>query len=180
MLNSGEFSHEFKSTVGVEFLTKQLEVDGTIVKAQIWDTAGQERFSSMMGTYYRKAKGAMMVYDISKKETLPAVERWKNELLQHASKDVVMVLAGNKCDLDGEARQISTEEGKAFAEQHGMEFFETSALEDINVRKSFTKLMVGIYHKMVNPALEVSESKSTNNSVVLENTAASPQKKGCC
>ena len=105
-----------------------------------------------------------MVYDISKKETLPAVERWKNELLQHASKDVVMVLAGNKCDLDGEARQISTEEGKAFAEQHGMEFFETSALEDINVRKSFTKLMVGIYHKMVDPAEELPTHTTAKNS----------------
>ena len=180
MLNSGEFSHEFKSTVGVEFLTKQLEVDGTIVKAQIWDTAGQERFSSMMGTYYRKAKGAMLVYDISKKETLPAVERWKNELLQHANKDVVMVLAGNKCDLGGEARQITTEEGKAFAEQHGMEFFETSALEDINVRKSFTKLMVGIYHKMVDPAEETSAAKSADNSVTLEANPSSAKKKSCC
>ena len=149
MLNSGEFSHEFKSTVGVEFLTKQLEVDGTIVKAQIWDTAGQERFSSMMGTYYRKAKGAMLVYDITKRETLAAVERWQKELLQHASKDVVMVLAGNKCDLSDDDRQVTKEEGEKFAAEHNMVFFETSAKEDINVHKSFTKLMVGIYHKIL-------------------------------
>jgi len=180
MLNSGEFSHSFKSTVGVEFLTKQLDINGTIVKAQIWDTAGQERFSSMMGTYYRKAKGAMLVYDISKKETLPAAERWKNELLNHANKDdIVMVLAGNKCDLGDEERQISKEEGAAFAKKHGMEFFETSAKEDINVRKSFTKLMVGIYHNLCKVE---EEPLAQNNKVTLVggNETADNGKKGCC
>ena len=187
MLNSGEFSHEFKSTVGVEFLTKQLEVDGTIVKAQIWDTAGQERFSSMMGTYYRKAKGAMLVYDITKRETLAAVERWQKELLQHASKDVVMVLAGNKCDLSDDDRQVTKEEGEKFAADHNMLFFETSAKEDINVRKSFTKLMVGIYHKILeNQANETGKDigEVQENKITLKangkNANGSEKKKGCC
>ena len=180
MLNSGEFSHTFKSTVGVEFLTKQLDINGTIVKAQIWDTAGQERFSSMMGTYYRKAKGAMLVYDISKKDTLPAAGRWKNELLNHAIKeDIVMVLAGNKCDLSDDHRQISKEEGAAFASKHGMEFFETSTKEDINVRKSFTKLMVGIYHNLCRVE---EEPLNTHNKITLmgDEALGDSGKKGCC
>ncbi|CAN0285704.1 unnamed protein product, partial [Phaeothamnion confervicola] len=76
-----EFSDEYRSTVGVEFITKRVEIDGTIVKLQqIWDTAGQERFAAMMKTYYRKAKGALLIYDVTEPSSFTGLEVWRKHL----------------------------------------------------------------------------------------------------
>lgn len=75
-----EFDPNNKATIGVEFLTQELEIDGKMVKAQIWDTAGQERFRAVTSAYYRGAVGALIVYDISRKTTFESVKRWLDEL----------------------------------------------------------------------------------------------------
>jgi Ras-related protein Rab-11A len=147
VMNGGKFSKESKSTIGVEFVTKRMNVDGAIVKAQIWDTAGQERFSAMMGTYFRRAAGALMVYDVSNKDSLSGIERWKQELLHHATEDVFMVLVGNKCDVSDAERKVLRQEGAEYAHWHDMEFIEASAKEKKNVNEAFTLLMNGIYRK---------------------------------
>jgi small GTP-binding protein len=112
--------------LAVEFLTKILEVDRVKVKAQVWDTAGQERYNSMMSTYYRKAKGAVLVYDISDKKSFDAIDRWRTELQDQGDKDLTMMLVGNKSDMDG-GRTVSRQEGVSYAAQHEMLFEETSA-----------------------------------------------------
>ncbi|KAM1454261.1 hypothetical protein ACFXTO_003785 [Malus domestica] len=75
-----EFDPNNKATIGVEFLTQELEIDGKMIKAQIWDTAGQERFRAVTSAYYRGAVGALIVYDISRKTTFESVKRWLDEL----------------------------------------------------------------------------------------------------
>ncbi len=114
-----EFSYDTKTTVGVEFGAKKVEIDEFKIKVQIWDTAGQERYKSITNAYYKGAKGALLVYDITKKETFENINKWVPELKQNGDKDVTIVLVGNKIDLEDE-RKISTEEGKRKAVEHSI------------------------------------------------------------
>ena len=95
-----EFNLESKTTIGVEFATKTIETEGKIVKAQIWDTAGQERYRAITSAYYRGAVGALLVFDITKDLTFQSVERWLQELRDHADQNIVIMLVGNKTDLE--------------------------------------------------------------------------------
>lgn len=90
---------ESKTTIGVEFATKTLEVKEKTVKVQIWDTAGQERYRSMASAYYRGATGALLVYDITRASSFENLEKWIKELKNFAAEDIVCLLIGNKSDL---------------------------------------------------------------------------------
>ena len=94
-----EFSKDSKSTIGVEFATRQIEHDGKTIEAQVWDTAGQERYRAITAAYYRGAIGALLVYDITRRESFENCERWLRELRAHADPSIVAMLVGNKCDL---------------------------------------------------------------------------------
>jgi Ras-related protein Rab-11A len=109
-----EFNLDSKSTIGVEFATRSIQVDSKTIKAQIWDTAGQERYRAITSAYYRGAVGALLVYDISKHQTYENVNRWLKELRDHADSNIVIMLVGNKSDLR-HLRAVPTEEAKQFA-----------------------------------------------------------------
>lgn len=109
-----EFNIDSKSTIGVEFATRSIQVDSKTIKAQIWDTAGQERYRAITSAYYRGAVGALLVYDISKHNTYENVTRWLKELRDHADSNIVIMLVGNKSDLR-HLRAVHTDEAKAFA-----------------------------------------------------------------
>lgn len=109
-----EFNLDSKSTIGVEFATRSIQVDSKTIKAQIWDTAGQERYRAITSAYYRGAVGALLVYDISKHQTYENVQRWLKELRDHADSNIVIMLAGNKSDLR-HLRAVPTDEAKQFA-----------------------------------------------------------------
>uniref|UniRef100_A0A8C2PAW3 Ras-related protein Rab-25 n=1 Tax=Capra hircus TaxID=9925 RepID=A0A8C2PAW3_CAPHI len=114
-----EFNLESKSTIGVEFATRSIQVDGKTIKAQIWDTAGQERYRAITSAYYRGAVGALLVYDIAKHLTYENVERWLKELRDHADSNIVIMLVGNKSDLR-HLRAVPTDEARAFAEKNNL------------------------------------------------------------
>ncbi|TRY68811.1 hypothetical protein TCAL_09620 [Tigriopus californicus] len=137
-----EFNLESKSTIGVEFATRSIQVDGKTIKAQIWDTAGQERYRAITSAYYRGAVGALLVYDIAKHLTYENVERWLRELRDHADANIVIMLVGNKSDLR-HLRAVPTDEAKAFAEQNNLSFIETSALDSTNVETAFHNILTG-------------------------------------
>jgi Ras-related protein Rab-11A len=109
-----EFNLDSKSTIGVEFATRSIQVDTKTIKAQIWDTAGQERYRAITSAYYRGAVGALLVYDISKHQTYDNVTRWLKELRDHADSNIVIMLVGNKSDLR-HLRAVPTDEAKQFA-----------------------------------------------------------------
>ncbi|OQR80324.1 ras-related protein Rab-11A-like [Tropilaelaps mercedesae] len=140
-----EFNLESKSTIGVEFATRSIQVEGKTVKAQIWDTAGQERYRAITSAYYRGAVGALLVYDIAKHITYENVERWLKELRDHADHHIVIMLVGNKNDLR-HLRAVPTDEAKAFAEHNKLSFIETSALDSTNVETAFQQILTDIYH----------------------------------
>ncbi|KAJ8431427.1 hypothetical protein Cgig2_004459 [Carnegiea gigantea] len=144
---SDEFDLNTKATVGVEFQTVCVEINGKEVKAQIWDTAGQERFRAVTSAYYRGAVGALIVYDISRRTTFESVSRWLEELNTHCDTAVARILVGNKCDLE-DIRDVSVEEGKSVAESEGLFFIETSALDSTNVKVAFEIAIKEIYNNI--------------------------------
>ncbi|EDR11173.1 uncharacterized protein LACBIDRAFT_192570 [Laccaria bicolor S238N-H82] len=153
-----EFNLESKSTIGVEFATRSINVDGKTVKAQIWDTAGQERYRAITSAYYRGAVGALLVYDIAKHATYVNVTRWLKELRDHADSNIVIMLVGNKSDLK-HLRAVTTDEAKAFSTENGLSFIETSALDASNVESAFQTILTDIYRIVSSKSLE----SSTNN-----------------
>ncbi|KAK4768507.1 hypothetical protein SAY87_003648 [Trapa incisa] len=115
-----EFDLNAKVTIGVEFQTQGVEIDGKEVKAQIWDTVGQERF-----------------YDISRRSTFDSVRRWLQELNTHCDTTMAKMLVGNKCHLDS-LHELSKEEGMELAQEEGLFFMETSALDSTNKRSLYS------------------------------------------
>ncbi|GMH12250.1 hypothetical protein Nepgr_014091 [Nepenthes gracilis] len=179
-----EFCLESKSTIGVEFATRTLQVEGKTVKAQIWDTAGQERYRAITSAYYRGAVGALLVYDITKSRTFDNVQRWLRELRDHADSNIVILMAGNKSDLN-HLRAVSEEDGKALAEKESLSFLETSALEAYNIEKAFQVILTEIYHIISKKALAVQEAASGSalpgqGTTINVADASGNQRRGCC
>ncbi|KAJ8288010.1 hypothetical protein COCON_G00006690 [Conger conger] len=141
-----EFNHDSRTTIGVEFSTRTVQLGSATVKAQIWDTAGLERYRAITSAYYRGAMGALLVYDIAKQLTYESVERWLKELYDHADPNIVVMLVGNKSDL-ASLRAVPTEEAKEFAEKNSLLFIETSALESTNVEAAFNNVLAEIHNK---------------------------------
>ncbi|MCD9561478.1 Ras- protein Rab-11A [Datura stramonium] len=179
-----EFCLESKSTIGVEFATRTLQVEGKTVKAQIWDTAGQERYRAITSAYYRGAVGALLVYDITKRQTFDNVLRWLRELRDHADSNIVIIMAGNKSDLK-HLRAVSEKDGQALAEKEGLSFLETSALEAFNVDKAFQTILTDIYHIISKKALAAQEAATSTavpgqgTTINVSDTSANV-KRGCC
>ncbi|KAL1832318.1 hypothetical protein DCAR_0102320 [Daucus carota subsp. sativus] len=151
-----EFSVDSKATIGVEFQTKTLILDHKTVKAQIWDTAGQERYRAVTSAYYRGAVGAMLVYDMTKRQTFDHIAGWLEELRGHADKNIMIMLIGNKCDL-ASLRAVPTEDAQEFAERENLFFMETSALEAINVESAFQTVLKEIYRIISKKALTAND-----------------------
>eukprot|EP00831_Metopus_contortus_P026752 TRINITY_DN2267_c0_g2_i5.p1 TRINITY_DN2267_c0_g2~~TRINITY_DN2267_c0_g2_i5.p1 ORF type:complete len:154 (-),score=31.28 TRINITY_DN2267_c0_g2_i5:34-495(-) len=115
-----------------------------MVKAQLWDTAGQEKYRAMTAAHYRKALGGMVVYDITKATTYEDAERWIKELRAHSEPNINILLVGNKLDIvqnNPGLRQVDKAVAEKYATQNKMLFIETSALDDINVKTAFEKLL---------------------------------------
>ncbi|TKY66207.1 Ras-related protein RABA5b [Spatholobus suberectus] len=176
-----EFDSNSKATIGVEFQTQVAEIDGKEVKAQIWDTAGQERFRAVTSAYYRGAVGALVVYDISRRGTFDSVKRWLEELTTQNDSIVARMLVGNKCDLEN-IREVSTEEGKSLAEEEGLFFMETSALDSTNVQTAFEIVIREIYNNISRKVLNSDSYKAelSVNRVSLVNGAGSKSSPSCC
>ncbi len=138
------FDRNSKATIGVEFIYKTLKVNGEIFKVEIWDTAGQERYKAITSAYYKGAKGAVIVYDITSEETFNNVETWINEVRGKSANNLQIMIIGNKIDLYGQ-RKISLEKGLEKAKNLNLHFFEASALDKTNVNEAFNCLVKEMY-----------------------------------
>ncbi|CAG9317470.1 unnamed protein product [Blepharisma stoltei] len=144
------FKEQHNVTIGVEFGTKTVRINDQPIKLQIWDTAGQESFRSITRSFYRRADGVLLVYDTTAKHTFENCEYWLDEIRQNASADVVLYLVANQVDLidSGEAREVTTEEGRKFAERHQLAGFkETSAKSGLNVEETFMDFTRVLYER---------------------------------
>ena len=182
-----EFSLATQTTVGVEFGSKIIKKNDKLIKLQIWDTAGQERYKSITSAYYKGSKGAFVVYDISRKPTFENVDKWIGELKTNASEDVLIMLVGNKSDLE-DKREVQIDEVKKKAEQYKIAFCETSALEGKNIEQAFDSLIDEIAKKVEKEKLsEVKVIKEsipitldTNEKKEKDNGKNNNNKKNCC
>ena len=170
------------STIGVEFATRTvpLETGGT-VKAQIWDTAGQERYRAITSAHYRRAVGALLVYDVTNEKSFQAVKRWMEELKDHAEPDIVIMLVGNKvdlCDRNPEARKITRDAGEKFAKEHGLLFEETSAITVVKVKEAFEGLLQIIYNVKAQSGVGMGKESAVNR--LAANLNAEKQQRGMC
>ncbi|KAG7378364.1 Ras- protein Rab-22A [Phytophthora boehmeriae] len=128
-----------ESTIGASFMSKMIVVNDTPIKYQIWDTAGQEKYHSLAPMYYRGAAAAIVVYDITRKQSLTTLKNWVKELKQLGPDNIVIAIAGNKSDLE-EKREVPASQARAYAEEIGALFIETSAKEDTNVSDLFIQI----------------------------------------
>lgn len=135
-----DFDNDQALTIGVDFKTKIVEIDNVKVKLAIWDTAGQERFRTLTPSYYRDAQGAILVYDVTKKETFQKLESWLNELEIYGTRNnMAKMIVGNK--IDSADRAITRDDGFRFAKKHRTMFIETSAKTNEGVRDAFEEVV---------------------------------------
>ncbi|XP_042362085.1 ras-related protein Rab-25-like [Plectropomus leopardus] len=175
-----EFNHDTRTTIGVEFSTRTVQLDNYTIKAQIWDTAGLERYRAITSAYYRGAVGALLVYDISKHLTYESVDRWLKELFDNTDQHIVVMLVGNKRDLES-LRTVPTEEAKDFAEKRGLMFMETSALDSTNVELAFSEILTAIHMKVISRQVtRGSISAVTLSDPIGPSREAHEGNKGCC
>lgn len=184
----GVFPTSPNATIAIEFATKIIQIkEGGYIKAQIWDTAGQEKYKSITSQYikyftsnshYRKAVGALVVYDVTKRATFENVKKWYNDLKNFAEKECIFALVGNKIDLldrNNRRREVSYEEGIALAKENNMLFYEASALTSVRVNDCFEDLLQEIY----NERRKVS-SKATTHNIIINTTENNTEDKKCC
>ncbi|KAF5746254.1 ras-related protein RABA5b [Tripterygium wilfordii] len=176
-----EFDSNSKATIGVEFQTQVVDIDGKEVKAQIWDTAGQERFRAVTSAYYRGAVGALIVYDITRKTSFDSIKRWLDELTTHCDTAMIKMLVGNKCDLEN-IRDVSVEEGQSLAEEEGLFFIETSALDATNVQTAFEIVIREIHNNISKKVINSDAHKAElpGSRVSLMNGDNSKRSFSCC
>lgn len=132
-----EYLEASESTIGAAFLSKSIELDNrTPVRIEIWDTAGQERYRSLAPMYFRGAQAAVVVFDITSRESFEGAKRWIRDLQRSSEEGLVILLAGNKSDL-GSIRRVAADEAERYANESGLSYMETSARTAQNVEKAF-------------------------------------------
>jgi len=168
------FTGNYITTIGVDFKIRTIFINGERVKLQIWDTAGQERFRTITSTYYRGTHGVIVVYDVSSGESFANVKRWLHEIEQNC--DVVnKILVGNKDDMP-DRKVVLTEDARRFADQMGIQLFETSAKDNKNVEEMFYAITSQVLHTKK----EQKEQASTSKETVVLGKGKKPTKKKCC
>lgn len=190
---SNDFQENKEPTIGAAFLTQKCTVADRQIKYEIWDTAGQERFAALAPMYYRNAQAALVVYDITKPASLIKARHWVRELHEQAPAGITIALVGNKYDLalddepasesSNSLRQVSTEEGQAFADEEGLLFYETSAKTSHNVNELF----VGIGSRIPEKALASGAANGSGSAsgiaagrIDLTNVEADTPRRGDC
>ena len=180
---NNEFSSITKATVGVEFFSTIIKKNNKLIKLQIWDTAGQERYKSITSAYYKGAKGAFVVYDITKMKTFKNLDKWITELKANGNEDIYIILIGNKLDLE-KNREVMTNDVKRKAEELKVGYFETSALDGSNIEHAFDVIVEEMSKKI--PVEDINVKKVINNNKVINidvNNKDDKNKKGifgCC
>ncbi|KAL0233816.1 hypothetical protein PCE1_002322 [Barthelona sp. PCE] len=146
------------ATVGVDFGSRFLQLEDHVIKLLLWDSAGQECFRSIAKSYVRNTIGILLAYDISSRESFNSVAGWLEDIHMNADPDAIIMLVGNKSDLEDE-REVSYEEGEKFAKDNDLHFFiETSAKTADNVDEAFEKTASLIYRLILEERIEPSDS----------------------
>lgn len=171
------FSGSYITTIGVDFKIRTVVIGGERVKLQIWDTAGQERFRTITNTYYRGTHGVIVVYDVTNGESFANVKRWLQEIDSNCEV-VNKVLVGNKND-DPQRKVVLTEDAQRFANQMGIQLFETSAKDNLNVEEMFLAITEKVLRHKKQTQRQQIEQESEGR-IKVNNSRDPKKKKKCC
>jgi len=177
-----QFLENSKATVGVEFGSKLFIHENHKIKAQIWDTAGQEKYKAITGAYYKGSKGALVIYDITRKDTFSNIDKWVNDLKTTGDPKITIIIIGNKNDL-ADRRQVTKEEGEERAKSFGCAFLETSAFSGDNIDKAFDIMVKEIYEKFSSDTggdEQLSPGEKVEDIKLDKEKASDKKKKKCC
>jgi small GTP-binding protein len=166
------FDDDTQSTLGIEFLSKIIQTENRRIQLQLWDTAGQEMFRSVTRGYYRGSAGALVIFDLSNRDSFENVERWLHDVKSVARADVVLILIGNKLDLEAN-RQVPADEALDFAQRYGMKYFEVSAKTGVGVAESINCCVA-----LIEKNLETGNGPRTSSGEAPPPPAA--EEPGCC
>ncbi|GAO17675.1 hypothetical protein UVI_02058520 [Ustilaginoidea virens] len=188
-LCEGRFSPHHDVTIGVEFGSRIVPKH---MKLSLWDTAGQETYKSVTRSYFRGASGALLVFDLSRKQTFQHVTDWLNDLRQIAEPDIVVVLVGNKADLtqqEENRREVTKAEAEDWARRNGvLEYVETSAKSGENVENAFMRVAERIFQNIQAGKYDLNDRRSGvkgpsaggNRQVKLAGDGNTSSTGGCC
>ena len=178
---SGAFDQNSPTTNGASYASKIVEIANKSVSLDIWDTAGQEKYKSLTKFFYKDAKVAILVYDITQKESFTNMKQyWYEQLKEFGSKDIIIGVAGNKCDMY-EKEDVSENEGKEFAEQIGAFFEMTSAKNNTGINDLFMNAAQRFFDPdyKQNPE-DGKDNIESEGKVKLDSNAQKNQRKRCC
>ena len=185
----GEFKNEYQTTIGVEFGAKNANINNTLYRIQIWDTAGQENFRSITRAYYKNSVCALVVYDITNKDSFNNVSKCIDDCKNQSPKTIYMILVGNKTDLE-DKREVSTEEGQELADKYGIDFYESSAKTGENIEEIFynsaneiAKRISQRYYDLDNEACGIKQGINRQNNKlqpIHSEINNNDKKKSCC
>ena len=169
------FSGNMMSSIGVDFKTKQIEINDRLIKMQIWDTAGHEKFRTITTSYYKSAHAIIVLYDITDINTFEHVKNWMIDIDKFAKAGVLRLLIGNKIDLN-DNRQVTKEAGETLANKYGVNFFEVSAKDNININELFFETAKSLLEKNEN----MINNEFGSNVILNKNKVTLKKKKKCC
>ena len=164
------------SSIGVDFKTKQIELDEHSIKMQIWDTAGHEKFRTITTSYYKSAQAIIILYDITQKSSFDHIRNWITEIDKFGKQGVLKVIVGNKLDLENN-RKISKEDAENLALKYGLKLWEVSAKDNTNIEEMFVDTIKTLLEK--NSKI-ISESSSMGNNIKLNKNIKNKKNKKCC
>eukprot|EP00826_Nyctotherus_ovalis_P055091 TRINITY_DN7293_c0_g1_i6.p1 TRINITY_DN7293_c0_g1~~TRINITY_DN7293_c0_g1_i6.p1 ORF type:complete len:196 (+),score=39.84 TRINITY_DN7293_c0_g1_i6:107-694(+) len=144
--NDGSFSLSTQTTIGLDFVFKDVKVGNTSVPTKLWDTAGQDRFHNITQSFYKKCHGVLLVFDVESRKSFVNVKKWLVNMQSHAEADINKYLVGNKIDTD--QREVKKEEAEKMAAEYKMKYFETSAKNNVNITETITSLVSDIYTRL--------------------------------
>lgn len=147
-------------TTNTNCYQKSIQINNLIFNLNVWDTAGEEKYHAMAPIFYRGAQGAVVIFDVTKKETFNRATKWFHELNEFAAR-TPKILVGNKIDLPN--REVSNEEAIALAQKYNCNFLEVSALLGTNVNEIFNSLTLSIYQEKAKKLTETSNNSNENN-----------------
>jgi small GTP-binding protein len=174
-----KFIKHHLTTIGIDYKTKDVNINNKSIKLKIWDTAGQERFRNITQQYYKGADGIVLVFDLTDRNSFEKVREWMKQIQTYTQRDSIgIVLLGNKCDADNKA--VSVQEANEIAGEFNMKFFETSAMNNINIEESFKQLSMEIIK--IKEAKNAGNENSLNQPIKIQTLVKeeTKKKKGCC
>ncbi|KAL1869935.1 GTPase Ryh1 [Diaporthe australafricana] len=171
------FDNMYQATIGIDFLSKTMYLEDRTVRLQLWDTAGQERFRSLIPSYIRDSSVAVVVYDISRKldaKSFQNTRKWIDDVRAERGNDVIIVLVGNKTDLN-DKREVTTQQGEEEAKKNNLMFVETSAKLGHNVKTLFKRIAQAL------PGMEGSDAaaQATNQMIDVKTNNSPSSQEGC-